>query len=67
MGIKEPGFCSKVSLDRFPPQILYDTPKARREMELHCRALAGPHIVRVLSLYENLHQGRRCLLMVMEW
>jgi mitogen-activated protein kinase-activated protein kinase 3 len=36
-------------------------------MELHCRALAGPHIVRVLSLYENLHQGRRCLLMVMEW
>lgn len=48
-------------------QILYDTPKARREVELHCRVSGGPHIVRILSLYENMHQGKKCLLIIMEW
>uniref|UniRef100_G3N6Y9 non-specific serine/threonine protein kinase n=1 Tax=Gasterosteus aculeatus aculeatus TaxID=481459 RepID=G3N6Y9_GASAC len=45
--------------------ILYDTPKARREVELHWRVSGGPHIVRILSLYENMHQGKKCLLIVM--
>lgn len=48
-------------------QILYDTPKARREVELHWRVSGGPHIVQILSLYENMHQGKKCLLIVMEW
>uniref|UniRef100_A0A672IQ74 non-specific serine/threonine protein kinase n=1 Tax=Salarias fasciatus TaxID=181472 RepID=A0A672IQ74_SALFA len=47
-------------------KILYDSPKARREVELHWRVSAGPYIVRILSLYENMHQGKKCLLIVME-
>uniref|UniRef100_A0AAQ6AJL7 non-specific serine/threonine protein kinase n=1 Tax=Amphiprion ocellaris TaxID=80972 RepID=A0AAQ6AJL7_AMPOC len=47
-------------------QILYDSPKARREVELHWRVSAGPYIVRILSLYENMHHGKKCLLIVME-
>lgn len=50
-----------------PGQILYDTPKARREVELHWRVSGGPYIVGILSLYENIHQGKKCLLIVMEW
>lgn len=48
-------------------QILYDTPKARREVDLHWRVSGGPHIVQILSLYENMYQGKKCLLIVMEW
>lgn len=48
-------------------QILYDSPKARREVELHWRVSGGPYIVRILSLYENMHHGKKCLLIIMEW
>lgn len=48
-------------------QILYDSPKARREVELHWRVSGGPYIVHILSLYENMHQGKKCLLIIMEW
>ncbi|XP_017271412.1 MAP kinase-activated protein kinase 2 isoform X2 [Kryptolebias marmoratus] len=47
-------------------KILYDTPKARREVELHWRVSGGPHIVQILSLYENMYHGKKCLLIVME-
>ncbi|CAF96558.1 unnamed protein product, partial [Tetraodon nigroviridis] len=47
-------------------EILYDSPKARREVELHWRVSAGPHIVRIISLYENMYHGKKCLLIVME-
>ncbi|XP_077386366.1 MAP kinase-activated protein kinase 3 isoform X2 [Festucalex cinctus] len=47
-------------------KILYDSPKARREVELHWRVSGGPHIVRILSLYENMHHGKKCLLIIME-
>ncbi|KAJ8408125.1 hypothetical protein AAFF_G00263530 [Aldrovandia affinis] len=47
-------------------KILYDSPKARREAELHWRVSGGPYIVRILSLYENMHQGKKCLLIIME-
>ncbi|XP_026791506.1 MAP kinase-activated protein kinase 3 isoform X2 [Pangasianodon hypophthalmus] len=47
-------------------KILYDSPKARREVELHWRVSNGPHIVRILSLYENMHHGKKCLLIIME-
>ncbi|XP_061900824.1 MAP kinase-activated protein kinase 3 [Entelurus aequoreus] len=47
-------------------KILYDSPKAKREVELHWRVSGGPHIVPILSLYENMHQGKKCLLIIME-
>ncbi|XP_053577082.1 MAP kinase-activated protein kinase 3 [Bombina bombina] len=47
-------------------KILLDSPKARREVEYHTRATGGPHIVPVLDVYENIHRGKRCLLIVME-
>ncbi|ERE75592.1 MAP kinase-activated protein kinase 3-like protein [Cricetulus griseus] len=48
------------------PQLLYDSPKARQEVDHHWQASGGPHIVRVLDVYENMHHGKRCLLIVME-
>uniref|UniRef100_A0A669BGV0 non-specific serine/threonine protein kinase n=1 Tax=Oreochromis niloticus TaxID=8128 RepID=A0A669BGV0_ORENI len=58
-------YCKKTG-EKCALKILYDTPKARREVELHWRASGGPHIVRILSLYENMHHGKKCLLIVME-
>ncbi|XP_068172046.1 MAP kinase-activated protein kinase 2-like isoform X2 [Antennarius striatus] len=58
-------YCKKTG-EKCALKILFDTPKARREVELHWRASGGPHIVRILSLYENMHQGKTCLLVVME-
>uniref|UniRef100_A0A8C5H5N6 non-specific serine/threonine protein kinase n=1 Tax=Gouania willdenowi TaxID=441366 RepID=A0A8C5H5N6_GOUWI len=58
-------YCKKTG-EKCALKILRDTPKARREAELHWRVSGGPHIVRILSLYENLHQGNKCLLIVME-
>ncbi|KAJ8395763.1 hypothetical protein AAFF_G00030000 [Aldrovandia affinis] len=47
-------------------KILYDNPKARREVELHWRVSGGPYIVQILSLYENMHHGNKCILIIME-
>ncbi|XP_036387215.1 MAP kinase-activated protein kinase 3 [Megalops cyprinoides] len=47
-------------------KILYDSPKARREVELHWRVSGGPYIVRILNLYENMYHGKKCLLIIME-
>uniref|UniRef100_A0A3P8V7S3 non-specific serine/threonine protein kinase n=1 Tax=Cynoglossus semilaevis TaxID=244447 RepID=A0A3P8V7S3_CYNSE len=47
-------------------KILYDSPKARREVELHWRVSVGPYIVKILNLYENMHHGKKCLLIIME-
>ncbi|KAM9410066.1 MAP kinase-activated protein kinase 2-like isoform 1-T1 [Pholidichthys leucotaenia] len=58
-------YCKKTG-EKCALKILYDTPKARREVELHWRASGGPHIVRILGLYENMHQGKKCILIVME-
>ena len=49
------------------PQLLYDSPKARQEVDHHWQASGGPHIVRILDVYENMHHSKRCLLIVMEW
>uniref|UniRef100_A0A670I9P4 non-specific serine/threonine protein kinase n=1 Tax=Podarcis muralis TaxID=64176 RepID=A0A670I9P4_PODMU len=48
------------------PNMLQDCPKARREVELHWRASQCSHIVKIIDVYENLYQGRKCLLIVME-
>ncbi|XP_029947065.1 MAP kinase-activated protein kinase 2-like isoform X2 [Salarias fasciatus] len=58
-------YCKKTG-EKCALKILSDTPKARREVDLHWRVSGGPHIVRILSLYENFHQGKKCLLIVME-
>ncbi|XP_063072356.1 MAP kinase-activated protein kinase 2 [Engraulis encrasicolus] len=46
--------------------MLQDCTKARREVELHIRASPCSHIVRIVDVYENLYQGKKCLLIVME-
>lgn len=51
----------------FPFQMLQDCAKARREVELHWRASPCANIVRIIDVYENLYQGKKCLLIVMEW
>ncbi|XP_054564026.1 MAP kinase-activated protein kinase 3 isoform X1 [Eptesicus fuscus] len=47
-------------------KVLYDSPKARQEVEQHWQASGGPHIVRILDVYENMHRSKRCLLIIME-
>ncbi|XFG12553.1 hypothetical protein AB1E19_016177 [Capra hircus] len=47
-------------------KLLYDSPKARQEVDHHWQASGGPHIVRILDVYENMHHSKRCLLIVME-
>ncbi|KAM6977964.1 MAP kinase-activated protein kinase 2-like [Aplochiton taeniatus] len=56
----------KGSGEKFALKMLQDCPKARREMELHWRASPCSHIVPITDVYENLYQGRKCLLIVME-
>ncbi|XP_034961954.1 MAP kinase-activated protein kinase 3 [Zootoca vivipara] len=47
-------------------KLLYDSPKARQEVDHHWRASGCPHIVHVLDVYENIHHGKRCILIIME-
>jgi len=46
---------------------LQDVPKARREVDLHYRASVCDHIVKIIDVYENTYNDRKCLLIVMEW
>ena len=48
-------------------QVLRDSPKARREVELHWRSNGCKHIVNIVDVYENQYGGNKCLLIVMEW
>lgn len=64
---RERSECEPGVLCAYLPQLLYDSPKARQEVEHHWQASGGPHIVRILDVYENMHHGKRCLLIVMEW
>lgn len=43
-----------------------DNLKSRREVELHVRASASPHIVKVLDVFENRLGENKCILVVME-
>uniref|UniRef100_A0A3Q3R8G4 non-specific serine/threonine protein kinase n=1 Tax=Monopterus albus TaxID=43700 RepID=A0A3Q3R8G4_MONAL len=52
--------------DKYALKILQDCAKARREVELHWRASPCTNIVRIVDVYENLYQSRKCLLIVME-
>lgn len=57
---------SKKTNDRFALKILRDSPKARREVELHWRASGCLHIVNVIDVYEDQYNGAKSLLVVME-
>lgn len=48
-------------------QVLRDVPKARRELELHWMASNHKNIVRIYDVFENVYNGIKCLLVVMEW
>ncbi|KAG8007938.1 MAP kinase-activated protein kinase 2 [Nibea albiflora] len=52
--------------DKYALKMLQDCAKARREVELHWRASPCANIVRIIDVYENLYQSRKCLLIVME-
>ncbi|XP_012730348.1 MAP kinase-activated protein kinase 2 [Fundulus heteroclitus] len=52
--------------DKYALKMLQECPKARREVELHWRASLCTNIVRINDVYENLYQGKKCLLIVME-
>uniref|UniRef100_A0A8C6TB93 non-specific serine/threonine protein kinase n=1 Tax=Neogobius melanostomus TaxID=47308 RepID=A0A8C6TB93_9GOBI len=52
--------------DKYALKMLQDCTKARREVDLHWRASPCSNIVRIIDVYENLYQGRKCLLIVME-
>ncbi|KAL1007843.1 hypothetical protein UPYG_G00092330 [Umbra pygmaea] len=56
----------KKSGDKYALKMLQDCAKARREVELHWRASPCANIVRIIDVYENLYQSRKCLLIVME-
>ncbi|XP_075471301.1 MAP kinase-activated protein kinase 2 isoform X1 [Ascaphus truei] len=57
---------NKKTGDKFALKMLQDCPKARREVELHWRASQCAHIVKIIDVYENLYQSRKCLLIIME-
>lgn len=57
---------SKKTGDKFALKMLQDCAKARREVELHWRASQCGHIVKIIDVYENLYQSRKCLLIIME-
>lgn len=47
-------------------KILEDTPKSRREVDLHWRASGCKHIVNIKDVYLNQHKHKSCLMVVME-
>uniref|UniRef100_A0A671R626 non-specific serine/threonine protein kinase n=1 Tax=Sinocyclocheilus anshuiensis TaxID=1608454 RepID=A0A671R626_9TELE len=49
----------KKSRKNYALKMLRDTPKARREVELHCRASSFPCIVGIEDVSENYYQGKK--------
>ena len=48
-------------------QVLRDSPKSKREVELHWRASSHLHIVNIVQVFENTSGNTKCLMVVMEW
>lgn len=57
---------SKADGKKYALKALRDAPKARREVELHCLSSDCQHIVKVIDVFENLFNGQKCLLIIME-
>ncbi|XP_065364169.1 MAP kinase-activated protein kinase 2 isoform X2 [Calliphora vicina] len=51
---------------KYALKVLLDSPKARREVDLHWRVSGCRHIVNIADVYENTYAGNKCLLVVME-
>ncbi|CAG0922544.1 unnamed protein product [Notodromas monacha] len=51
---------------KYALKILRDSPKSRREIDLHWRASGCRHIVPIIDVFENVYKDQKCLLMVME-
>ena len=58
---------SKHSGAKYALKVLKDSPKAKREVELHWRASKCKNIVSIIDVYQNRYQGQPSLLIVMEW
>ena len=50
----------------FALKILSDSPKARREVEIHLLACSHKNIVTIYDVYENLHKNAPALFVIME-
>lgn len=57
---------NKETREKYALKMLQDNNKARREVDLHWRASPCSNIVRIVDVYENFYQGKKCLLIVME-
>ncbi|XP_075154732.1 MAP kinase-activated protein kinase 2 [Haematobia irritans] len=57
---------SRKSNQKYALKVLLDSPKARREVDLHWRVSGCRHIVNIVDVYENTYAGNKCLLVVME-
>lgn len=57
---------SKQDGRKYALKALRDVPKARREVDLHWRASTCDFIVKIIDVYENVFNGHKCLLIVME-
>lgn len=57
---------SRKTNEKYALKVLRDVPKARREIDLHWRASGCRQIVGIVDVYENVHGGTKCLLVVME-
>ncbi|KAK2173717.1 hypothetical protein NP493_854g01048 [Ridgeia piscesae] len=57
---------SRSNGDKCALKVLRDVPKARREVTHHWRASQCRNIVKILDIYENVYNGNKCLLVVME-
>eukprot|EP00128_Syssomonas_multiformis_P013257 Colp12_sorted_trinity150504_noHs@17126 len=57
----------KNSKQKFALKILKDTPRSRREIDLHFRCSGHPNVVKIVDVYENLDlNGNLRLMMVLE-
>ncbi|KAK0400256.1 hypothetical protein QR680_003425 [Steinernema hermaphroditum] len=57
---------SRKTGEKFALKVLKDTPKSRREVELHHMSCGNDHIVRIYDIYENDYKDVKCLLVIME-
>jgi len=58
--------CTDKNNEKFALKVLRDNAKSRREIDLHWRASGCKHVVNIKDVYENTHNGQKCILVVME-
>jgi len=58
--------CVNKAGQKFALKVLKDDAKSRQEIELHWRAATCNNVVNIRDVFENIYQGQRSLLVVME-